>query len=236
MPPGNACTTVVPVWSSKDENLFSWRGRPITRRSLLAGLGAVGAFAAADLGSVAVANDWLARGATLTRQTFIDGFRTVYGSHPGFRRNHAKGVALIGHFDSNGRGAELSRAKVFGTGRTPITGRFSLAGGNPFGADNPTAARGLGLAFGLPGRDQWRTAMLNTTVFPDNSAQGFYDRLRCTCCFFFNRLWVGRWSPPPAVRWWCSAAGGYLASCPSTPTPISRCDRPIRFSPTPWWC
>lgn len=157
--------------------LFSWRGTPITRRSLLAGLGAVGAFVAVDIGAVAYANDWIAKGAALTRQTFIDGFRTVYGSYPGFRRNHAKGVAVTGFFDSNGRGAELSRAAVFRVGRTSVIGRFSLAGGNPFGADNPTTARGLALAFGLPGGEQWRTAMLNTAVFPDRSPQGFYDRL-----------------------------------------------------------
>jgi catalase len=38
-------------------------------------------------------------------------------------------------------------------------------------------ARGLGLAFAFPDGTQWRTAMLNLPVFPDNSAQGFYDRL-----------------------------------------------------------
>ena len=37
--------------------------------------------------------------------------------------------------------------------------------------------RGLALAFGYPGAQQWRTAMLNLPVFPDSSPQGFYDRL-----------------------------------------------------------
>jgi catalase len=157
--------------------LFTWRGTPVARRSVLVGLGAVGAFLAVDLGAVAYANKWIAAGSALTRQTFIDGFRTVYGSHPGFRKNHAKGVAVTGYFDANGDGAELSRAAVFRSGRVPVTGRFSLAGGNPYGADNPATARGLGLAIGFPGAQQWRTAMLNTAVFPDSSPQGFYDRL-----------------------------------------------------------
>ncbi len=30
------------------------------------------------------------------------------GSHPGFRRNHAKGVCVTGYFDSNGAGRQLS--------------------------------------------------------------------------------------------------------------------------------
>jgi catalase len=177
MPAGPSGTNIGGVPDRDSASLFSWRGNPITRRSLLAGLGAVSAFVAVDFGAVAYANDWIATGAALTRQTFIDGFRTVYGSHPGFRRNHAKGVAVSGYFDASGAGTEISRAAVFRAGRTAVTGRFSLAGGNPFGADNPATARGFGLAFGLPGRQQWRTAMLNTVVFPDSSPQGFYDRL-----------------------------------------------------------
>ena len=160
----------------RSKPVLNWRGTTITRRSILAGLGAVGAFVAVDLGSVAVANNWVGGGGAFTRQTFIDAFRTVYGNHPGFRKNHAKGVAVTGYFDGNGNGTELSSAAVLGSGRTAVTGRFSLAGGNPFMADTPSTGRGLGLAFGLPGLDQWRTAMLNLPVFPDNSPRGFYDR------------------------------------------------------------
>jgi catalase len=151
----------------------SWRGTPLTRRSILVGLGAVGAFLAVDLGLVA----YTSRAGTLTRQTFLDGFQTVFGDHPGFRKNHAKGVSVVGHFMSNGNAATLSHAAVFGPGETPVAGRFSLAGGNPTVADTPGAARGLGLAIGFPGAGQWRTAMLNIPVFLDNSPQGFYDRL-----------------------------------------------------------
>lgn len=149
----------------------------LNRRSLLLGIGAVGAFLAVDLGAVAYANKWIGPDGGLTRQSFMDGFRRVFGLHPGFRRNHAKGVAVTGRFDSTGNGAELSRASVFRPGHTSVTGRFSLSGGDPFMADTPAAARGLGLAFAFPDGTQWRTAMLNLPVFPDNSPQGFYDRL-----------------------------------------------------------
>ena len=144
---------------------------------MLLGVAAVGAFLAVDFGAVAYANKWIGPQAGLTRQTLMDGFRHVYGLHPGFRRNHAKGVAVTGRFASSGNGRELSRAAVFGPGHSSVTGRFSLSGGDPFMADMPGAARGLGLAFGFPDGTQWRTAMLNLPVFPDNSAQGFYDRL-----------------------------------------------------------
>ncbi|MHA0289842.1 catalase family peroxidase [Mycobacterium sp. C3-094] len=153
----------------------SWRAE-IDRRSVLAGLVGVGAFLAVDLGAVAYANDWIRPAARFTRQTVIDGLRGVYGTHLGFRKNHAKGVAVSGYFDSTGNGSALSTAAVFRPGRTPVLGRFSLAGGDPFVADTPGAARGLGLAFDLPHRRQWRTATLNLPVFPDNSAQGFLAR------------------------------------------------------------
>jgi catalase len=149
----------------------------LSRRSVLLGLGAVGAFLAVDFGAVAYANKWVGAGNGLTPRTFIDRFRTVFGVHPGFRRNHAKGVAVIGRFDSSGNGSELSRAAVFRPGHTSVIGRFSLSGGDPFMADTAAAARGLGLAFAFPDGTQWRTAMLNLPVFPDNSAQGFDDRL-----------------------------------------------------------
>jgi catalase len=124
---------------------------------------------------VAYANDWI--GTRFTRQAFIDRFQSVFGLHPGFRRNHAKGVAVAGHFESNGDGTELSGAAVLAEGTSPVVGRFSLSGGNPVVADTPGAARGLGLAIGFPGRHQWRTAMVNLPVFPVNSPEGFFDQL-----------------------------------------------------------
>lgn len=154
-----------------------WAGKPVKRRSILLGMGAIGGFLVADLGVLNYAGQWLGTGTELTRQAFIDRFRAVFGNHPGFRKNHAKGVAVTGYFDSSGEAASISRAKVFAPGRTVVAGRFSFAGGNPNAPDAPGATRGLGLAIGASGRDQWRTAMVNLPVFPVNSPQGFYDQL-----------------------------------------------------------
>jgi catalase len=154
----------------------SWGCTSIRRRNLVLGAAAVGGFLAVDLGALLYVNNWIGP-ARLTPQVFLDGFEEVFGRHPGFHRNHAKGVVVEGYFDSNGNGRELSRAAVFRPGRTPVVGRFSLSGGYPAVVDSPTIARGLGLAFGFPGGQQWRTDMLNLHVFLDNSPQGFYDRL-----------------------------------------------------------
>jgi catalase len=116
----------------------------------------------------------------LTPARFADGFERVDGIYSGFRLNHAKGVCVSGSFESNGRGTRLSKAVVFKAGRNPIIGRFSLAGGNPYVADEPGMVRGLGLLFKLPDGEEWRTAMINTTVFGVNTPQAFYDRLIAT--------------------------------------------------------
>ncbi len=136
------------------------------------GIGAVGAFLAVDVGAVAYANKWIGAGSALTPRTFLERFRRVFGVHPGFRRNHAKGVAVTGYFDSNGNGRELSKAAVFARGRTPVIGRFSLSGGHPGMADTPGAARSLALAFAFPEATQWRTAMLNTSCVPGQLTTG----------------------------------------------------------------
>lgn len=174
----------------------------VSRRSVLIGLGAVGAFLAVDLGAIAYANKWIGSGAT--PKTFLDGFLAVNGPQLGFRKNHAKGVSVSGYFEGNGNGQFLSRAAVFRPGQVPVVGRFSLAGGDAHAADTSGAARGLGLAFGFPGSSQWRTAMLNLPVFPDNSPRGFYDRLLA------SKIVPGTGKPDPA------AMDAFLTAHPET--------------------
>jgi catalase len=116
----------------------------------------------------------------LTPVMFVEELEHVYGVHPGFRRNHAKGLSASGTFNSNGAGARLCRAAVFATGSTPVTARFSIAGGLPTTTDANPATRGLGVQFHRPAGQEWRTSMVNLPVFPDSTPQGFYDRIPAT--------------------------------------------------------
>src|SRR6187402_3183811 len=56
----------------------------------------------------------------LTPAGVVDTFERVNGSHPGFRRNHAKGVSISGYFEANGAGTRLSKAGVFRVGQVPV--------------------------------------------------------------------------------------------------------------------
>jgi len=113
----------------------------------------------------------------LSPAVMINTFEKVNGEHPGFRRNHAKGVCISGYFESNGGGAALSKAVVFLPGRVPIIGRFALAVGQPYAADAAHLVRSMALLFKLADGEEWRTGMNNIPVFPVNSAEGFYDLL-----------------------------------------------------------
>ncbi len=152
-------------------------GTALDRRAVLLGLAAVGTFAVVDVGAVLYAAGWVGSGGRLTPRAFIEAFKAVNGPQVGFRKNHGKGVAVAGYFESSGAAREITKAAVFQRGRTPVQGRFSLATGNHTSPDMATTTRGLGLAFGLPGGEQWRTAMVNLPVFVVNSPQGFYDQL-----------------------------------------------------------
>jgi len=149
---------------------------PLGKTALVARLVLIGVILAAALGTFAYFGGWLTPN-ELTPARLTDAFEQVDGVHSGFRRNHAKGVGVSGFFESNGQGVRLSKAIVFQSGRVPVVGRFSLAGGEPYAADRPDTVRGLGLQFSLPDGELWRTAMINLPVFPVRTPEAFYERL-----------------------------------------------------------
>jgi catalase len=142
-------------------------------------LGAIGAVVACAAGAFAYTAGWLSPG-RLTQARVTDRFEQVNGPHPGFRRNHAKGVCFTGWFDSDGAGTALSKAAVFRAGRTPVFGRFALAGGQPYMADGPNAVRSMAVNFTLADGEVWRTGMNDIPVFPVRDVRSFYDQLAAT--------------------------------------------------------
>jgi catalase len=114
----------------------------------------------------------------LTQDRMMRAFEELNGPHPGFRRNHAKGLCVSGWFDSSGAAASLSKAEILQAGvRAQVIGRFALAGGMPVQADTPEQVRSIALRLLPPGGGEWRMGMNNIPVFNVNSAQGFYDQL-----------------------------------------------------------
>jgi len=116
----------------------------------------------------------------LTPKTIVDTLEKSNGVHPGFRRNHPKGVCVAGYFESNGAAAEFSSAQVLGSGRTPVVGRFALATGNPYSPDSAAPIRSMALRFSLANGQQWRTGMNSMPVFPVGTPEAFYGLLQAT--------------------------------------------------------
>ena len=147
--------------------------------SLLLRLAAIGLILLIILAGIAYTGGWLSP-ERLTPIKITDRFQAVNGTYPGFRRNHAKGLCLIGVFDSNGQGQRLSKAVVFQPGRIPLIGRFAFSGGQPFVADAPETVRSMALRFTLPDGEEWRTGMINIPVFPVNTPESLYELLLAT--------------------------------------------------------
>src|SRR5947209_19878159 len=110
--------------------------RRLGKAGMLTRFALIGVALAAVVGAFAYLGGWFTPN-ELTPARFTDGFEQVNGVHPGFRRNHAKGVGVSGSFESNGQGVRLSKAHVFQPGRVPVLGRFSRGGGQPYATDSP---------------------------------------------------------------------------------------------------
>jgi catalase len=127
---------------------------------------------------------WYASGAPWSRLVaeptaaeVVDAFEAADGSHPGFRRNHAKGICVIGRFESSGAAMPVSAANVFRAGVMPVIGRFSIPGGDPAMADGATVLRSLALWVMPPDGSSWGMAMNSVPVFPFRTAQDQVDFL-----------------------------------------------------------
>ncbi len=111
----------------------------------------------------------------LTTQ-IVDAFNKIYGSHAGFRANHAKGVVVEGHFKASPEAAKLSRAVLFNGSTIPVTVRFSDGGGLPTvpDADNP---HGMAIKYHLPGGADTDMVIVSLKFFPVGSGEEFRDLL-----------------------------------------------------------
>jgi catalase len=135
-------------------------------------LGAIGAIVLASGAAFGYVGGWLDP-QRLTPDRIINAFEHN-GVHPGFRRNHAKGICVIGHFDSSGAAQRLSTAGVFAPGSTPVVGRLALPGGNPYAPDSSVPIRSFALRFTSPNGEQWRTGMNSMPVFTVATPEAFY--------------------------------------------------------------
>ncbi|SAI68871.1 catalase [Bordetella ansorpii] len=136
---------------------------------------AIGVAVAGVTAAFGYVGGWLAP-QRLTPEKVVDALQANGGQHPGYRRNHAKGVCVSGYFEGNGAASAYSSAPFFQATRTPVVGRFALPGGNPYAPDNSVPIRSLALRLTAPDGQQWRTGMNSMPVFPLATPQAFYEQ------------------------------------------------------------
>ena len=96
------------------------------------------------------------------------------GPHPGFRRAHAKGICIAGHFTGSPAGRTLSRAAVFRGGPVPVTGRFAEGTPDPYAKDPELGVRSMALRLMPPGAGEWRMAINDTPGLAVSTPEDFY--------------------------------------------------------------
>ena len=104
----------------------------------------------------------------------------MFGVHPGFRANHAKGAVFEGTFTPAPTASALSSAAHLQSAAVPITVRFSNGGGLPdMPDDHPSyRTRGMAIKFQLPAGGNTDIVAISTNGFPVSNGEDFLALLK----------------------------------------------------------
>jgi catalase len=149
----------------------------------------------------------------------IDTMNKIYGVHPGFRANHAKGAVAEGTFTATPAAARLSKAVIFNGSPIPATIRFSDATGIPNLPDGSSRANphGMAIKFHLPDGSETDMVINSLKFFPVSSGEAFRDML----------LAVAE-SPPGAPK--PTKLEQFAASHPNMPRALATVQTPDSFA------
>jgi catalase len=143
----------------------------------------------------------------------------LFGQHPGFRANHAKGIVVEGSFTPTKEGPELSKAVLFRGDTIPVTVRFSDATGLPKIPDGDKNANphGMAVKFNLPDGSQMDIVENSLKFFPVATGEEFRDLLQAVSE-------SGPGSPKP------TKVEQFLASHPAAPRALGSIETPVSFA------
>ncbi len=159
-----------------------------------------------------------AQDATVETQ-LVDAMNKLYGGHPGFRANHAKGVVVTGSFKATPQAFRLSKAVLFAGGTIPVTIRFSDATGVPNIADGSDLANphGMAIKFHLPDGSETDMVLNSIKFFPVSNSADFRDMLLAAAA-----------SPPNAAK--PTKLDQFAATHPSVPRAFATVQTPGSFA------
>jgi catalase len=142
----------------------------------------------------------------------------LWGSHPGLRANHTKGIVVEGSFTPVAAAAGLSKAALFRGGPVPVTVRFSNATGIPTLADGDSRANphGMAVRFHLPDGAEVDIVANSLKFFPVGTGTEFRDLLQAA-------TESGPDSPKP------TKLESFIASHPNVPKALASAETPVSF-------
>ncbi len=152
----------------------------------------------------------------------VDSLNGVFGKHAGARASHAKGVCIQGYFSPNPQALQVTHGSLWQTQQTPVTGRFSVGGGNPKASDKGKTVRGLALNIG----DQWHMVGLSAPVFMVSTPEEFV------------RFMAARRPDPTTGQPDIEKIKAFNASTPSTHAQIEYLDKtpvPASYTQAKYW-
>ena len=154
-----------------------------------------------------------------TATQVVDAMNKLWGSHAGFRANHAKGVVVTGSFTPSKQAASLSKAVLFKGPAIPITVRFSDSTGLPTLPDGAPNANphGMAIKFTLPGGGDADVVTNSLKFFPVATGEDFRDLLTAFAA-------SGPGAPKP------TKADQFFAAHPAAPAAFGSVSTPASFA------
>jgi catalase len=149
----------------------------------------------------------------------VDTMNAIFGTHPGIRANHAKGIVAEGSFKASGEAATLSKAAHFGGSTIPVTVRFSDATGIPDLPDGAPVANphGMAIKFHLPDGSETDMVINSLKFFPVSTGEEFRDLLKAIAA-----------SPPDAAK--PTKLDQFIAEHPTVPAALATAATPASFA------
>jgi catalase len=149
----------------------------------------------------------------------VDAFNQLFGKHPAYRANHAKGIVAKGTFTPTSEAASLSKSPIFLGPSVSVTVRFSDGTGRPDIPDGAKAANphGLAIKFHLRGGNEADIVLNSLKFFPVATAEEFRDLLVALAQ-----------SPPDAPK--PTKFEQFVASHPNVPLASATATTPASFA------
>jgi catalase len=149
----------------------------------------------------------------------VDAMNKLFGAHPGFRANHAKGLVVEGSFKASSEAAALSKAVLFDGSTIPVTVRFSDATGIPNVPDGAPSAvpHGMSIKYHLPDGSDTDMVLNSLKFFPVSTGADFRDLLLALAA-----------SPPDAAK--PTKFDEFVAGHPTVPAAFGSTATPASFA------